>query len=158
MRLERRRRWFAGPSRHDHRIGMLAQIVYLSRQAVELLAQIKPPEQRRGCVFPMIQGCDTPMSASTLNRALARVPVKINHFTVHDLRRTAATNLSEQGYAPDVIEKALNHKIKGVWGIYNNRAQYAEPRREMAQVWADWLDELKGHGDSAGTRGDKHDL
>jgi len=121
----------------------VAQIVYLSRQAVELLGQIKPPDQRRGCVFPMIQGCQTPMSASTLNRALARVPMKINHFTVHDLRRTAATNLSEQGYAPDVIEKALNHKIKGVRGIYN-RAQYAEPRREMLQAWADWLDELKG--------------
>jgi len=118
------------------------QIVYLSRQAVELLRELKAGQaDRTNCLFPALWGTDTPMSASTLNRALARVPVKINHFTVHDLRRSTATNLSEQGYAPDVIEKALNHKIKGVRGIYN-RAQYAEPRREMLQAWANWLDEL----------------
>jgi len=118
-----------------------AQIVYLSRQAVALLEQIAPPQQRYGCVFPAINGVDTPMSASTLNHALSRVPVKINHFTVHDLRRTAATNLSEQEYSADWIEKALNHKIKGVRGVYN-RAQYAKQRAGMLQAWADWLEGL----------------
>jgi integrase len=126
----------------------VAQIVYLSRQAVELLRELKAGQSKHThCLFPALWGTDTPMSASTLNRALARVPVKISHFTVHDLRRTAATNLSEHGYAPDVIEKALNHKIKGVRGIYN-RAAYAEPRREMLQAWADWLDGLRSQSGS----------
>ncbi len=95
-------------------------------------------------VFPMRGATHTPMAKSTLNRALARVEqlAKIEHFTVHDLRRTAATNLAEQEYDEAWIEKALNHNKKGVAGIYN-RAQYAKQRRDMLQAWADWLDGMK---------------
>lgn len=122
-----------------------AQIVYLSRQAVAILADLQAKRKPgQSCVFPARGGLglETPMAARTLNDALERVPVRIKHFTVHDLRRTAATNLSEQEYIPDVIEKALNHKIKGVRGVYN-RAQYATQRRTMLQAWADCLDEWK---------------
>jgi hypothetical protein len=38
-------------------------------------------------------------------------------------------------------EKALNHTIGGVRGIYN-RAEYASQRREMLQFWADYVDAL----------------
>ncbi|MFT3760141.1 hypothetical protein [Thauera sp.] len=41
--------------------------------------------------------------------------------------------LHEQGWPSDVVEKALNHTISGVRGIYN-RAEYAEQRREMLQA------------------------
>lgn len=85
---------------------------------------------------------NTPIGQSTLNRALDRVQRGMAHFTVHDLRRTGATRLSEIGYPPDVIEKALNHKLRGVRGIYN-RAEYAGPRRDMLQAWADALDGLQ---------------
>ena len=119
-------------------------VIPLSRQAVDLLRQPKSGFERCGCVFSMrYSDSRTPMAASTLNRALARIPVKIEHFTIHDLRRTAATNLAEKEYNADWIEKALNHKIKGVKGIYN-RAQYATQRRDVLQAWADRLDELKG--------------
>jgi integrase len=64
------------------------------------------------------------------------------HFTVHDLRRTGATRLSEMDYQPDWIEKALNHKLRGVRGIYN-RAEYGPQRRKMLQEWADSLDSLQ---------------
>jgi hypothetical protein len=40
-----------------------------------------------------------------------------------------------------VIEKALNHQIKGVRGVYN-RAEYAEQRRQMLQCWADFVEDL----------------
>lgn len=58
---------------------------------------------------------------------------------IHDLRRTASTILNEMGWPPDVIEKALNHSVKGVRGVYN-RAQYASQRAEMLQAWADFVD------------------
>ena len=117
-------------------------IVPLSRQAVDLLRAQRARHPHSSVVFPMRAANDTPIAASTLNRALNRIHVKIEHFTVHDLRRTAATNLSEQEYNTDVIEKSLNHKLKGVRGVYN-RAQYATQRRQMLQAWADWLDELQ---------------
>lgn len=117
-------------------------VIPLPRQAVEMLVKLRPEDQRHGCMFPMLGATCTPMAASTLNRALGRIPVKIEHFTVHDLRRTAATNLAEKEWNADWIEKALNHKLKGVRGVYN-RAQYAKQRAEMLQAWADRLDELK---------------
>jgi integrase len=117
-------------------------VVPLPRQVLELLRAQRERHPRASVVFPMRAADHTPIAASTLNRALSRIPVKIEHFTVHDLRRTAATNLSEQEYNTDVVEKALNHKLKGVRGVYN-RAQYAKQRAEMLQAWADWLDKLK---------------
>jgi integrase len=115
-------------------------VIPLSRQVIGLLELLRPADERHGLLFPMAGAIYTPMAAATLNRALERVPVKIEHFTVHDLRRTAATNLAEQEYSADWIEKAMNHKLRGVRGVYN-RAQYATQRREMLQAWANWMDE-----------------
>lgn len=120
------------------------QIVYLSRQAIALLERLGPPMERVGHVFPALRSDgSTPMGQSTLNRALLCAQRGMVHFTVHDLRRTGATRLSEMGYNPDWIEKALNHKLRGVRGIYN-RAEYGAQRREMLQAWADALDALQG--------------
>ena len=66
--------------------------------------------------------------------------MKADH-TIHDLRRTGATLLNEAGYPAEVIEKALNHTLRGVRGIYN-RAEYAEQRRGMLQFWSDYLEQL----------------
>jgi len=62
-------------------------------------------------------------------------------FTVHDLRRTARTHLAELGIDPVVAERCLNHKIKGVEGIYN-RHDYFEERRDALNRWAALLDAL----------------
>ncbi len=66
---------------------------------------------------------------------------EIPAFTIHDLRRTASTLLHEKGWASDVVEKALNHTIGGVHGVYN-RAEYSEQRKAMLQAWADTIDSL----------------
>jgi integrase len=117
-------------------------VIPLSRQAVAILRRQRARHSGASVVFPMRGALHTPMAASTLNKALARIALKIEHFTVHDLRRTGATNLSELEYDERWVEKALNHNKKGVAGIYN-RAQYAAQRRVMLQAWADWLDNLK---------------
>ena len=118
-------------------------MIPLSRQAVEALRRQRERYPAATVVFPMHGALHTPFAPSTLNRALKRIPVKIEHFTVHDLRRTAATNLAEKEFNEAWIEKALNHNKKGVAGIYN-RAQYAAQRHTMLQQWADYLDTLKG--------------
>lgn len=127
-------------------------IVYLSRQAEALFRGLWPGdlsamrEARRvdpdEFVFQHQSSRTQPMPAATLNKAVRRVKWGIPAFTLHDLRRTGATLLSEQGYSPDWIEKALNHSLKGIRGVYN-RAQYAEQRKQMLQEWADYLEGLK---------------
>ena len=39
----------------------------------------------------------------------------------------------------DAIEKALAHTIKGIKGVYN-RAEYAEERRRILRLWADFVE------------------
>jgi integrase len=67
--------------------------------------------------------------------------VELEHWTHHDLRRTMATRLAEQGTAPHIIEAILNHVSghkAGVAGIYN-RATYEPQKRVALQHWADHI-------------------
>lgn len=123
-------------------------VVPLSSQAQQILAALRPTSDDQEAiapwspwVFPGLAG--KPLSDTTLNEALSREKwFGLPRFTVHDFRRTASTILHEQGWNTDVIEKALNHTMKGVRGVYN-KAEYLDQRREMLQAWADYLDALK---------------
>lgn len=85
------------------------------------------------------------ITITTLNQALYAAKRKspdcawLGTVWIHDLRRTASTHLHEMGFPSDVIEKALNHTIGGVRGVYN-RATYRDQRKEMLQAWADMVD------------------
>jgi integrase len=78
------------------------------------------------------------ISPDTLNVALKRVNHGLEHFTVHDMRRTARTHLAALGVSREVAERALNHKLRGVEGIYN-RHDYFEERRYALILWAKLL-------------------
>ncbi|MGH8190746.1 MAG: tyrosine-type recombinase/integrase [Rhodanobacteraceae bacterium] len=82
---------------------------------------------------------------NTITAAVAksvRSRMHVENFTVHDFRRTARTHLEALGVAPHVAERCLNHKLKGVEGIYNRHDYYAE-RAAALQGWADLLAELE---------------
>jgi integrase len=76
-------------------------------------------------------------SKERLDEALAaRKPLP--HWTIHDLRRTAATRMADLGEAPHVIEAILNHvsgQRAGVAGIYN-RALYKAEKAQALSKWA----------------------
>ncbi len=66
------------------------------------------------------------------------------HWTLHDLRRTAASGMAGLGIAPHVVEAVLNHKsgsIKGVSAVYN-RYNYAEEKRAALEAWGRYLETL----------------
>ncbi|MEH6465938.1 MAG: site-specific integrase [Shewanella psychromarinicola] len=50
----------------------------------------------------------------------------IKHFVVHDLRRTCRSLLAENKVLPHIAEKCLNHKLKGVEGIYDQYDYFEE--------------------------------
>src|ERR1700730_16984619 len=51
-----------------------------------------------------------------------RSDVALSRWTLHDLRRTARTLLSQAGLPPDHAEACLGHVVKGVEGIYTANA------------------------------------
>lgn len=62
-------------------------------------------------------------------------------WRLHDLRRTAATEMAELGMLPHIIEAVLNHVSghkAGVAGVYN-LARYLSEMRKALERWADHI-------------------
>src|SRR5262249_6629475 len=85
---------------------------------------------------------------SELDANIAKASKPIEHWTLHDLRRTAATRMADLGVQPYIIEAVLNHVSghrAGVAGIYN-RATYDKEKREALNLWAEHvLATVEGH-------------
>jgi integrase len=118
--------------------------------AIQWLNELKVRAFGSDYVFPNRRSSKMPhMGKDTLNRAICKLfgrePGKdvqpenkmedLAHFTVHDLRRTCRTLLASLGVPGHVAERCLNHKLKGVEGIYN-RHDYFDERREALELLA----------------------
>lgn len=122
-----------------------AHLVFLSRQAMDILIALKTFAGGSAYVLPSRYDIDKPMSSATLNQVLTltynlaqKEGKPLAKFGPHDLRRTASTLLHEAGYNTDWIEKCLAHEQRGVRAVYN-KAEYREQRKEMLQDWADMI-------------------
>jgi integrase len=63
----------------------------------------------------------------------------VTGWTIHDIRRTAATRMADLGIAPHIIEEILAHSgghKAGVAGIYN-RSRYEREVRAALGIWHD---------------------
>lgn len=118
-----------------------AHIVPLSRQAVELLRELYTLSGGRRFLFPNLRSPDTPMTATTINRALERMGYA-GKFSGHGFRSTASTLLHELRWRSDVIERQLAHAERDKVKAAYNHAEYMPERRDMMQAWSDWIDEL----------------
>lgn len=118
-------------------------IVPLSRQALEILNELKVLTANGKYVFPSLLSRHRPMSENTINAALRRLGYSSEEHTGHGFRSMASTLLNEQGFAPDLIELQLAHvETNKVRAAYNRAKRLAE-RREMMQAWSDYLDRLR---------------
>ena len=117
-------------------------LIPLPSQAIAGLKRMKEIGCESTWVFPGKTG-EKPMGETTLNERLTRSNrLGIEHWRIHDLRRTGSTMLHEMGFPPHIIERALNHIQDGVGGVYN-KAQWLDERALMLQQWADYLDALE---------------
>ncbi|WP_405424108.1 tyrosine-type recombinase/integrase [Pantoea stewartii] len=67
----------------------------------------------------------------------------MEQWSLHDLRRTVATRLSELGAPPHVIEKLLGHQMAGVMARYNLH-DYLQDQHHWLAVWQDHLQKVIG--------------
>ncbi|WP_370809200.1 tyrosine-type recombinase/integrase [Bilophila wadsworthia] len=118
-------------------------LVPLSRQALDILEELRQLTGSGKYLFPSIRTIERPISDMTLIAGLRRMGFEKDEMSAHGFRAMASTLLNEQGYSADVIEKQLAHSpINKIRGIYN-RAEYLPERRKMMQAWADYLVELQ---------------
>lgn len=117
-----------------------AHVVPLSRQAVVLLRELQAIGGDSEFVFPSGNGRrDKHISENTLLYALYRMGYH-SRATGHGFRATASTILNEMGFHPDWIERQLAHAERNKVRAAYNRASYLAERRQMMQVWSDYLD------------------
>jgi integrase len=65
----------------------------------------------------------------------------LEHFTPHDLRRTAATWLGRSGVRPDTIDQLLNHAAGRITRTYN-RAGYDAEKRQAVILLGDLVERV----------------
>lgn len=118
--------------------------VPLSRQAVEVITQMKELYGEGAYVFPSMMSGKKLLSENSMNSALRRMGIGGDEHTAHGFRSSASSILNESGeFKPDAIEAQLAHldgsKVRRIY----NRATYWDERVRMMQWWADLLDEAR---------------
>jgi integrase len=113
----------------------------LPSQAIEWLRILHGHACGSPYVFPARRASKRPhMGPDTLNRAISKLfgrepgrkvqpPNRmggLQHFTIHDLRRTFRSLAAAEGVPSHVAERCLNHKLKGVEGIYDRYDYFGE--------------------------------
>ncbi len=118
-------------------------IVPLSRQAIEILKELRPFTGSSKYALPSIRSDERPMSENTVTIALRTLGYSGDQMTAHGFRSTASTLLNEQGWNRDHIERQLAHVESNEVRAAYNYAEYLLERTKMMQAWADHLDNLK---------------
>ncbi len=119
-------------------------VIPLSKQALQVLEDIRPLTGRGKYVFPCLRSSQRPMSNNAINAALRRMGYSKEEITGHGFRSMASTLLNEQGYNRDHIERQLAHTERNNVRAAYNHAEYLPERTTMMQDWADYLDNMKG--------------
>src|ERR1700674_2758829 len=119
----------------------LAHRVYLSAEALRLLASLEPLTGRKTWVFASPRRAGTSIASLNTAKRRSRTATAIHDWRPHDLRRTAATYMGRMGVARTAIARVLNHVDSSVTAIYDRST--GEPEIEHAlRVWGQRLDEI----------------
>jgi integrase len=123
-----------------------ANQVHLSPSSLEVLRTI-PRASGVSILFPAKGRSNVPVSgftklwASILARVTNGLEEPLEHFTMHDIRRTVATGMQRLGVRLEVTEAVLNHvggSMAGIVGVY----QRHDFRDEKAGALTAWASEL----------------
>lgn len=137
-------RYIVGKTKH---LDKSKHIVPLPDQALVLLRELwrarVVDDQGKGWVFtsPVYPG--RPINPTSMLKSFQRIWPEYN-ITAHGFRATYRTIAHEHlAIDPIVLELSLSHRMPGALGAVYARAQLLSQRREAAQLWADYLDQLR---------------
>ena len=113
--------------------------VPLSLQVMKMLSTINVDSSPKATlIFPSKQGIHKIQSPSTIRRGLEAAGLET---TVHGFRASFSTWANEMGYDYRQVEIALAHAVGSQVEQVYNKAEFVSQRREMMQVWSNYLEE-----------------
>ena len=140
--------------KHVHKSGNV-HLVPLSDEVMELLGRVdeinsrsvRRSEQQEYFLSPRKKSHS--VKPNTLNNKIRRRGhlLDIPHWTPHDLRRTAATNITASVLDGDgrskrfIVARVLGHTDSEVTGVYD-RYEYLDEKRTALQGWADLVQKI----------------
>jgi integrase len=123
-----------------------ALILTLPPAAIEIL-KLVPKQEGLSCVFGKKPGTGfSSWSTAKLHLDLAVAAATgrtLPHWTIHDLRRTARSNLGKLGVPPHIAELCIGHAQKGIIAVYD-RHRYENEIAAALRLWADHLLSIVG--------------
>ena len=136
---------------HKSKNGM-AHRVPLSPLALDLLKDIKTKADGSGWLFPSPRG-DKPITGPAVDHAVRnnRDVLRVPDVTPHDLRRTAASQMTGMGISRLTVSKILNHAEPGVTAVYD-RHSYAQEKRHALEAWSRQLENIVAGAPPAGRK------
>ena len=129
----------------DQVVQLSRQAAYLFRVAIELNSgsgYVFPADASRGVANKKLRTEHIHGDSISMAMRRLRAHCRVEDVTTHDLRRTCATWLGNQGAHPVVIEIILGHVGEGVTRRHYNHAQMADQVRTAMQQWADFVEQL----------------
>lgn len=114
----------------------LAHRVPLTPLAKRIVKELCELASDSAYLLPSPRGEDGPIGPGALSTAAARVRSKMGgeRWTVHDLRRTAASRMASAGVSRIVIGKVLNHVEREITAVYD-RHGYDKEKRDAMMMW-----------------------
>ena len=122
--------------------GKRTHSVPLSNQAMTILNSV--PASDSDFIFPSRRSVDRHMSGFTKAMRKSRELSGVTDWTIHDLRRTAASGLARLKVPVHIISAILNHSNKSTMGItaIYNRYEYLDEKKEALEAWSNYVVEL----------------
>jgi integrase len=99
----------------------------------------------RNLAWPVIDTNKKPMLDD--GKQIFENKLQVDHFTPHDLRRTAATFMSEMGFMDEVIDAVLSHAKQGIIKVYNLN-KYDNEKQQALETWERKLNSIIGGKES----------
>ena len=148
--------WTLPGERAKNKVNNTVPISPLAKKIIDDIPRIEKFEH----VFTTARNGDKPVSGwSKVKKRLDKIIAKavsegagekldmekhsLEHWVVHDLRRTVGTNLPKLGITPDISERVLGHTISGIRGVYD-RHSYDKQKRHALEAWARHIETLVG--------------
>ena len=127
-----------------------AHVVHLAPQAIAVLRGMVPLTGKSLYVFESPLRPKHPIWGRALNNALSTMfqrkqLLKVTPCHIHDLRRSLVSGLPDLGFAAHIGHKIANHRLQGVFAIYNV-AEYMEERKAALHAWAARIEALAQAG------------
>ena len=132
--------WWNIPAAHTK--NGQAHRVALSPLAVKLLKQARTLHKDSDLVLPSPR-TGGQLVDGAIDRAVRNNSFPIDHWTPHDLRRSAATHMGRLGVTRSVMKKILNHVDGDITAVYD-RHSYDKEKKAALNKWGGELQQLVG--------------